>query len=156
MKKKNIKKVKNAILILSILISVAFPAGIVATVLGAVNENTLIMVLGLVFLVVSFFALPFTWIGFGGLVTKSKIYEAITVRNVTDINTLAQIFNKHPNEIRNAVNKLISKGYLEYTLLYDKIEKPLTQKSKCPNCGANLKKENGKLICEYCKSEYEG
>ena len=156
MKKKNIVKKKNRVFFISLLTSIAFPCGIVATVLGAINELVLVMVLGLVFLVVSFFALPFTWIAFASLVTKSKIVQKITKEKITDINTLASIFNKQPQEVENVINDLIAKGYLDYTLLYDKVEeKPLTErKAKCPNCGAVLINKKDKLICEYCNSEY--
>ena len=156
MKKKNIEKKKNFTLVLCVLISALFPLGIVATVLGAVKEKILIMVLGLVFLVGSFFSLPFVWLVFGSLVTKSRIYKSITQKGITDVNTLAKIHAKNPSEITQIINWLIAKGYLNYTLLYDKIEKELVETSvKCPNCGAILKESKNNLICEYCQSKFE-
>ena len=156
MKRKNINAKKTFVLVLGILTSCAFPAGVVATVLGATAEKTLIMVLGLVLLVVSFFALPFVWIAFGSIVTKSKIYNCIVARGVTDVNTLGQIFGKNPQEITNIINALIAKGYLDYTLLYNEIEKPLiATQNKCPNCGAFMLKDDQNLICPYCQSSFK-
>ncbi len=155
MKRKNITKTKNVVLILSILTSVAFPAGIVGTILGAVNHLTFILVLGIIATVLGFFGLPFVWLGFAGLVTKNKIWTSIVKHGVTDINTLAQIHNKQPQEIRDIINSLISKGYLEYTLLYDKIEKDVTANTKCPNCGAPLTESEEKFYCPYCKATFK-
>ena len=116
------------------------------------HKRTLRVVLGIVFLVVSFFSLPFVWIAFGGLVGKCRIAEAIEKRGITDINTLAQIFAKNPQEVINTVNSLIAKGYLDYTLLYDKIQK--NGQIKCPNCGAPIKVDKEKRFCEYCKTNF--
>ncbi|MBQ7408647.1 MAG: hypothetical protein IJW13_05180 [Clostridia bacterium] len=156
MKRKSIVKKKNFILILGILISAAFPLGVVATVLGAVNENTPIMVLGLVGLILSFFAIPFVWIAFGGLVTKSKIWYSIVKRGITDVNTLANIFNLQPQAVTNVIKNLISKNYLDYTLLYKKIESEIKQTNiKCFNCGAVLKENENEYFCEYCFSKFK-
>ena len=150
---KNIIRTKNIVFFISLLTSIGFPAGVVALILGATNEKTLLMVLGLILLVVCFFALPFVWLKFASLLPKARLVNAVTKKGVKDIDVLANIFRKTPQEITIILNDLIAKGYLDHSVLYEEEVKSVVT-YKCPNCGAPLIVKENSRVCEYCSAVY--
>ena len=155
MKKKDIRKKKNCVLFFAILTSVALPAGIVATVLGATCDKTAVMIIGLVALVLSFFALPFVWLFFASMNFKAKLVFVIEKKAITDVINLAEIFNKHAEEITRVLNELITSGFINPNLFYKIKESEKLSELKCFNCGAKLIETEDKFVCNYCKSEFK-
>ena len=159
---KKIKRIKLVSLIFAILTSIAFPLSLVGLILGAVNKLYFLMILGIVIMASSFFALPFVWLAFGSLVTKNRICYQILVNGVRDLDRLSTILSKSTGEINYTINKLIAKGYLPHNVMeVDSLTlseaelKFNLSKNKCPNCGAPLKKKRGVKVCEYCLSEFD-
>lgn len=161
---KNIYKAKNLLFFFSVLGTVLFIVGIPMIVLGAVKHITVVMVAGIVFTGGNFYAIPLLWTFFGTMCGRIKLYETITVKNVTDIPTLGRVFDKSEKVMYQSVQKLISDRYLVGYMLIDNHLAKITSKGSaiidltatvtalCPFCGGKVPMLDGKGLCPYCGS----
>lgn len=162
MKKNDIKKDTKRLLIISIIASIGFVVGIPAIIFGAIYGGAyiILMVVGIILTVIGFYGSPILWVNYAEKVRQCSIYEMITVDGITDINTIASstgIINA--KRVEETINILIQKRYLTgYKIVNSELSEAVpTNKvvNKCPNCGANMTKENGKWVCKYCNSELD-
>lgn len=167
--KKNIKKDCTLKLLLSILLTVCFVAGIPLIISGA-KSSTILLVLGIVMTVLGFYGSPMAWINYGKICSEKSIYFAITEDNLLSAKEIASNLGRQEKEIIELINHLISSRFLTGYKLDEngKLTKLAKQKEeqeshqkelksrKCPNCGATLTKtKDNKYICKYCGVEFD-
>ncbi len=155
------KKINNSIvisLIFGCILPFMFVGGILLIVFFA-GKNTLLMVLGIIGVVLGFYATPIVWTNYGGKKSYKRMLQLVYNENIYSIAELAtQLGISEKNALQN-VRYLINKGYLTGFLLVDESYLKLNQNVKqektirvikCPSCGAKTKIENEKGVCEYC------
>lgn len=155
-----VKKSVKKYLILSLVFTVMFVAGIPAIILCATNGITWGLVLGIVATVLGFYGCPILWVNYGNELKNYRIANMIVEQNITDIAMLANNCGENVEEMRKTVNLLISKLYIKGFVLEGTTLKPTVKKQEvvdrvftCPACGA----KNGKSAkqCKYCGTEFE-
>ena len=151
---KSLKKNIAITLLVSLLLTVCFPAGILGIVFGASKHTTALLVGGIIATVIGFYVMPFMWIKFSELKGLQSLLTSIENDNIYDVNTLSTQLSKPVLQIQTEVNTLIQKRYLTGFLFVDKqMLEPNNntkkiQGNKCPNCGSLISKDAGH--CEYC------
>lgn len=157
---KNIDKEIKKLLVISLLVSVLFVAGIPGIIIFASKGLTPLMVISIVAVAFGFYATPMFWLAYG-----NKIHERNLVRliesGITTLDGLSANFSGG-GDIRAGVMAVISKGYLKGYVLHDdgvieKIKKEAVILTvKCPVCGGTATKiANNRYKCDYCKSVFE-
>ena len=151
---KNLKKSINIYLLISLLLTICFPAGVVGIIFGASRHITALLVGGIIATVLGFYVMPMMWIKFAELKSWQGLLTAIESDNIYDVATLSTQLAKSQEQIQNDVNSLIQKRYLTGYLFVDKQHlepnnnTKKTQGNKCPNCGSLISKDAE--YCEYC------
>lgn len=151
---KKLKKSINTYLIVSLFLTVCFPAGIVGIVTGASRSITPLLVGGIVATILGFYVMPMTWIKFAELKSWKWLLSAIENDNIYDVKTLSMQLAKPQTQIQSNINSLIEKRYLTGYLFVDKQylepnnNAKKSQGNKCPNCGSLMNKDAEN--CEYC------
>lgn len=168
--KKDIKKDCRKLLVVSIVLSAMFVAGIPFIVLGATNLSSgggyvFLMIVGIVFTAVGFYGTPICWVQYGEKVSLKNLYEIITVDKMYNVKELSQNLNKNEKTIANQITTLIQKRYLVGFTFVDRQELKVSDNvskntkivntKKCPNCGANLTISGNTGVCEYCNATFE-
>lgn len=74
---KNYFSVVKSVLIVSLVLTIMLPAGILMIIFGA-GKNTLMFVFGIVFTVAGFYGAPIIWIKYGDCKRKAFVYRLIT------------------------------------------------------------------------------
>ena len=165
MKEKSIVKKYRSVLITAILLSVCFPAGIVMTVLCAVNGLLGVMAIGIVMLVAGFFGSPCIWaIAFPIIKQQHDVYNHIIHAHgeSLSVSELANNMGKLKAALLITVRTLIRNGYLQgYSLSKDNERLVNTGRQRqaaagemsvaiCSGCGAKNSVKGGSGICAYC------
>ncbi len=163
MKEKKINNKYRTVLLTAIALSFCFPAGVVITVLSAINSMFILMALGIVMVVAGFFVSPCIWsIFFPGVKFQRDVYNLIAHGDCMSVSEIANNTGKSRASVLSAVRALISGGYFKgYSLLPDneRIENKVIKKEAaakemsvavCPGCGAKTKVTGGNGTCQYC------
>lgn len=151
---KSLKKNTIVALLVAILLTVCFPAGILGIIFGATKHITALLIVGIVATVLGFYVMPIMWIKFGELKSLQGLLTSIENDNIYDVKTLSTQLSKTVEQTQNDINTLIQKRYLTGFLFVEKqhLEPNNNQKksqgNKCPNCGSLMSKDADH--CEYC------
>lgn len=147
--------------IISLLLSILTPLSIVGIVLFA-NKSTLLLVISIAVLVISFYSLPLLWLHFANLKTMKRILNAIMKENIYSTEEIGRHLQMPEKNITTNINTLIKHMYLKGFLFDGKtlsINKNKKQGkvfvNKCSECGAINKSQEVEYCCPYCGSKYE-
>lgn len=157
---KSVQRAQKRAFIFSLILSVAFVAGIPAIVFGTIYKWWILMAVGIVCTVCGFYGCPIAWTGYGEIRSLSRMVFAIAEEHIYTVNELSQQLSLSEKEVRNRLDKCIKKRYLlGYRKEGDKIilneGTALDKKQfayKCPNCGASFFYTRENPCCPYCKS----
>jgi len=145
------------LLLVDIVFSMLAVAGIPLIIIS--GGNTLLLILGIVFVAGGFYGLPFAWIAYGNQRVRLRTLQAICNENIYTISELSSQLNIDKPTMLGHVRALINKNYLSGYLLKDnevlvlneniKLEKSL-HSVVCPSCGAKTAVVEQQAICPYC------
>lgn len=160
------KKLKNKLMtniIAGIILPILLVVGIVMIILYAKN-NTILLVLGIVFVIMGFYGSPMVWVTYGSKKQDLRLLSLIYNENIYSIDSLAEQLGMEKQTALNEVRKLINQGYLTGYLLKDNnyLELNTNEKQgkkvtivKCPSCGAKNRVIGNSCFCEYCGEKLE-
>ncbi|MDR3215963.1 MAG: DUF3040 domain-containing protein [Clostridiaceae bacterium] len=157
---KDLKKSTKKGLLILIIFSALFVAGIPAIPLGFANGLAWLGVIGIVFVAGGFFGLPIGWTFLGEKRRQQTIVSAVVEDGLTDVKELAANFGKSEKAMRGDLVMIFNKRYItgykfnaDKTALipFEKAEIKKNNGRKCEFCGAVL---TGKVEekCPYCGS----
>lgn len=164
---KNIKKTKNNLFFISLIMSILFIPGILMIIFGFINHIIYIGVIGIIIVVIDFYGLPILWMRFGEYNYYYRLFYQITIEKINYVTLLAQTNQRKKDKLLADINFLIGKGYLTNYILKDNERlidiSQVDDKSeyiasfmddikiiKCPNCGAMCKISDHINRCNYC------
>ena len=162
---KTVRTKKISMLIWSIFSSVCLVAGVPLIVIGALN-NLAVMIIGLVLVVVNFYAVPFLWIGFGNVAGYYRLVQSVELDNLYTTKEIASAINKPVDKTAEQIRLAIQKRYLvgykfieNERLVLNENEKLIAdgyKVYKCSSCGGSTAIKNGEVKkCSYCGSKIE-
>ena len=158
------EKINNkskCLFIISIISSLLFVLGIPMIILGAVNDITIVMILGIIFTAINFYAIPLLWIRYATIQNYKRLIFCIVNENIYSVEQLSLHLSLNINETKKRIQYCFGKGYLigylfngTNILLNDNINhKDKLIFVQCKNCGASYtfsKQEQG--FCPYCNT----
>ena len=164
---KNIKKTKNNLFLIALMMSILFVPGILMIIFGFINHIIFIGVIGIIIVVIDFYGLPIVWMRFGEYNYYYRLFYQITVEKINYVTLLAQTNQRKKDKLLADIHFLIGKGYLTNYILKDNERLiDLSQADdkgeyiasfmnditiiKCPNCGATCKISDHIHRCNYC------
>lgn len=151
-------------LVLSIVLTVMLPLGVVLTVVGAIQMEkgalfTAIMAIGIVFVVLGFYGSPIAWSRYSPKKKYPRIIDAIEREGFRDTTEIANHLSMPQKDVVEAVRVCVDKQYLcNYTIDGTKIL-PINNRPddigvytvRCPYCGGITQTSNNLQVkCEYC------
>lgn len=153
---KDLNKTSGILLVVALILTVCFPAGVVGIVVGASKGVKILLVCGIIGTVVGFYVMPVVWIKFAETKGLKTVLSAIENDNIYEVKTLAQQLNSDNESIAQQINILIQKRYLRGYLFVDKEHLELNNNKKqvknsvvkCSNCGGEISAESE--VCDYC------
>ena len=153
---KDLNKSITILLILALILTVCFPAGVVGIVLGASKGIKVLLVCGIIATVIGFYVMPVVWIKFAESKGLKTVLSAIENDNIYEVKALAQQLNGDEESIAEQINILIQKRYLKGYLFIDKNHLELNNNKKqvrnsvikCSNCGGEVSADCE--VCDYC------
>ena len=158
-----LKKDLKILLIFAVLSSVLLVTGIPMIIVGAGNGLTVVMVLGIVFTAVNFYACPLLWVFYGDMHIHKRIVFAIETEKLRSTPVIASQVGISVEQTEKMVRKCFEKGWL-YGYVFDgtnisvnnaKAPEDTEVFAVCPSCGASFSyrlTEPG--VCPYCKTPY--
>lgn len=163
MKAKNINIKVTTSLIIAVLSAILFVGGIPMIIIGASSQK-IVMILGIIFVAVDFYACPILFIKYGEAVSLKRVVKAVNEEHIYEIKTLSAHTGKTEEFIKQQIRQCIDNGYIA-GLLFDgeklyfndnqKADKKLIS-VKCLNCGATINYySNESPVCPYCGTPYE-
>lgn len=157
---KKVNKDARKLLLISLLVSVLFVAGIPGIILGASNGLKPIMIISIVAVALGFYATPMLWVAYANKIHQRNLVMLIE-SGITTLDGLAANFSGG-GDMRASVMAVISKGYLKgYILRDDGVIERIKKEAviltvKCPVCGgAATKIADNRYKCDYCGSVFE-
>ncbi len=159
-----LNKELRIMLIMSVLSSVLLVAGIPMIILGASNGLTVIMVIGIVFTAVDFYACPILWVFYADKRFCKRVVFAIDKEKLRTVSSIASQLGMSEEQVYKTVKRCFEKGWLYGYLLDGKNITVNTAKGPedtfvyavCASCGASFSyrsTENG--VCPYCKTPHK-
>ncbi len=163
MQTKNINIKVNALLSFAVLSAILLVGGIPMIIIGASSQK-IVMILGIIFVAVDFYACPVLFIKYGDAVSLKRVVKAVNEEHIYDIKIISAHTGKSAEVIRQQIRQCIDNGYIA-GLLFDgeklcfndnqKADKKLIS-VKCLNCGATINYySNENPVCPYCGTPYE-
>ena len=157
MKKINAKV--RTLLLLGTLSALLFVGGIPMIIVGA-GKNTLVMILGIVFVAFDFYACPILFVAVGNAKSLKRTVQAVMVEHLYAVSDIAVQTGKNEEQVKQEILTCIDKGYITgllfdgTTLSYNdkrKADRELLH-CKCENCGAtvNYFSDDATPVCPYC------
>lgn len=150
--------------ILSLVSSVLFVAGIPMIIVGA-SHAKFVMILGIIFTAVDFYAMPILWVNYGNQRTNRRLVYAVTQENLLTVPLLAAQLSLPAEQVRDRLTHCIQKLYIVgyffdgETLTLNTRTAPADQilTAVCASCGAKLEYRPGETpTCPYCGTVYRG
>ncbi len=146
-------------------LSVCFPLGVLGIIFGAINNIVILLVLGIVFTVAGFYAMPLLWVRYGERRGDRTLLFMIEKENIYTVSGLAAQTGYAEDNIRDRIKRMIHDHILAGFLFVDdalilntneKQEESAPPVKKCPNCGAQMKHDGTQYKCEYCLTDHAG
>ena len=153
---KSLKSLHRKTFFWALFLSVGFVLGILGIIFGATKGITILLVLGIIFTVLGFYAMPIIWIQYGEQTPRIAVLDLIVNDNMLNLDSIAQSLGKRLKDIQIIVNYLMTKRFLKGYVLDGNVLKPIENNEdvvvthKCPYCGATLDLEKDISSCEYC------
>ena len=116
---KNIKKTKNNLFLIALMMSILFIPGILMIIFGFINHIIFIGVIGIIIVVIDFYGLPIVWMRFGEYNYYYRLFYQITVEKINYVTLLAQTNQRKKDKLLADIHFLIGKGYLTNYILKD-------------------------------------
>ena len=116
---KNIKKTKNNLFLIALMMSILFVPGILMIIFGFINHIIFIGVIGIIIVVIDFYGLPIVWMRFGEYNYYYRLFYQITVEKINYVTLLAQTNQRKKDKLLADIHFLIGKGYLTNYILKD-------------------------------------
>lgn len=144
----------------SFIFTVAFIAGIPATVLGAVFNVWAVMGIGIACVIIGFYAMPICWIRHAHMKSLKRLVFAVVEEHIYTVNGLGRQLSLSEKQVRNCLDECFRKsyiiGYLREgdNLILNEKKEPAQKKyaAECPYCGAKFTYNADNAVCPYCKS----
>ena len=156
MKKLNAKI--RTVLLFAILSACLLVGGIPMIIIGA-GRMPVVMILGIIFVVVDFYACPILFSSLGGLNSIKRTVQAVTVEHLYTLSDIAAQSGKKEAVIKQEILTSMEKGYIT-GLLFDGTTLSYNDKRKadrrllnckCENCGAMITYYSDEVpVCPYC------
>lgn len=149
----------------SLVASILFVFGIPMIVLGAVNRIFAVMILGIVFTAVDFYAIPFLWMAYARYKPYQRLVYAVQNEHLLCTDDLAAQMHMEVPAVRqmlfDCVRHLYLTGYLfdgeQLTPNTRTAPKPKMLVATCESCGAHLEYAEGEVpVCPYCGTPRNG
>ena len=158
----DLKKSRNNLLFLSIILTIFLIGGIPAIVFGATKGIVLLLVVGIICTVLGFYVMPICWVVYGERGKYIAVLSCIVKDNILKVDNIKQNLGITDIEVKKIINYLINKRYLTGYLFIDEKElKKIEQKKdilitkKCPYCGANIELTEKVVTCKYCNAKFK-
>ena len=160
-----VKRRKNIVLIICILISVSTVGGIPMIPLGFIFGDLFSAIVGIVFVVHGFFGITFYWLWFAGLVQCYRLVKGVEQYYIYNVDELAQHLGRNRNDVARDILKCIHNEWLvgfrfDGNNIFLNENEPLKRNGvrvkcaycdtffmrsrnmyKCPNCGSTINEE---------------
>ncbi len=141
-------------------LSVGLPAGVLGVIFGAIQMNIPLLVIGIVLVVAGFYGMPILWVQYGERRRDRNLVRMVKEEGIYTLAGLAAQTGLAENVVLERVKKLLSGGELSgYLLVEDGLalneNRPQARPrgtKKCENCGASMRFDGEKFVCEYCKT----
>lgn len=157
MKKINAKI--RTLLILGSLSALLLVGGIPMIIIGA-GKNTFVMILGIIFVALNFYACPILFSSVGGVTSLKRTVQAVMVEHLYSVSDIAVQTGKNEDLVKQEILTCMEKGYITgllfdgKTLSYNdkrKADRELLH-CKCESCGAtvNYFSDDATPVCPYC------
>ncbi len=136
--------------------SVGLPLGILAIVFGAIKWIVPLFACGIAFVAVGLIVTPFAWIRYVERRHDRKILRLIEREGVDTIADLSRRTGWSEWHVRGRVRRMMFLHLLEgYLLPNDRIaidprRSAVARTRRCDRCGANMRHNSIKFICDYC------
>ncbi len=162
MKNDALSKAMRGRMMLAIVLSAMLVCGIPMIPVGFIYVMP-VGIIGIIFTVCGFYGCPVAWTTFGSLASYRGVCSMIEEDGIYSVREIAATLGTNEKKVKQQVAYLVSKRFLRgYT--FDGVDKitpvgaaATTGKTaeaaltgKCPNCGATLTEEDGKLHCRWC------
>ncbi len=147
----------------SLALSIGFPLGVLGIIFGAVKGIVALLVVGIVFTVAGFYAMPLLWVRYGERRGDRTLLFMIEKEFIYTVEGLSVQTGYKADDIRTRINRMIHDhilvGYLfvDDTLVLNTNEQQREAAAptrKCPNCGAEMVYDGEKYNCDYCLSSF--
>ena len=155
---KKLDKKITITLLFAIISAILFVGGIPMIIMGA-GKNTFVMVTGIIFTALDFYACPVLFSCYGSLLSLKNTAKAVNDEHIYDIEQIAVQTGKNADIVKADILKCLEKGYIT-GLLFDGEKLTFNQNKKadrtllkgiCPNCGAPVKYYSDETpVCPYC------
>lgn len=153
----NKKLISN--LIISIMLTIFFPIGVLGIIFGATKHITILLVFGIILTILGFYVSPVMWGVYGNTKSLKIVLNLIVNEYMYSVSDIATHLNKSEEEIRTKISTLIEKGYLKGYIYKDGFLELNTNKKqtgehtktiKCTNCGGTMHLDGINYVCDYC------
>ena len=158
----NIRKRKKTLLIVSVLLSIGLPAGVLCIIFGATKSIVFLLVAGIILTVAGFYVMPIMWVKFG----EARTYELLCMTVMRDglrkIKDIAAQMGITEERAAALIKTSLFNRYLEGFMFSEdgtaliEIEAPenpdATIYIKCQSCGASATVKKSDPRCPYCGS----
>lgn len=147
-------------LIVAILLTVMFVAGVPMIVLGAQHKIYAVMGVGIAFTAIGFYGMPVGWVFFGSNVSLKRVVFAIVEENLFTVQEISSQLSMSEDTVRAFLDKAFNKGFLkgykrtgDIITVNDNVPDARREKvAECPNCGAKFTYTSLTARCPYCNS----
>jgi uncharacterized paraquat-inducible protein A len=153
---------KNNLFRYALISSIIFPIALLCLILSVVFHFPLYQIpfiIGIVFTVLTFYAVPLFWTFYGSCFQPLKICDLVFNRRILEVKTMVKVLHQKERIVSRSLISMVDKGYLDDYYLEGDILKSSTQNvptslAKCFNCGANLDFETHD-VCPYCGHKFQ-
>ncbi len=153
------KQIKTLFLV-SLALSVGFPAGVLCIVFGAAGGMVPLLVAGIVLCVAGFYVMPVLWLKYAERRRERTLLLMIEQDHLRSVSELALQSGYAVADVRTKLKRMISARILVGYLFQDDVlednnnqlkQEFAHQSRKCDCCGAPMVFAENHFLCEYCR-----
>ncbi len=156
-------KQKKRLVIVSVILSVCFVAGIPILIVGASHMSkddggVFMFVAGIIMTVCGFYGAPIAWINVGPIKQRINLLNAVLNQHFYTVEELSFCMGKNAAVVKRELQYLYERGYLvgykfdgqKITLNQNVSLKTQKHTVRCEGCGAKVTFDGSQTVCPYC------